>query len=139
MALWLLKTEPGDYAYDDLVRDKACVWDGVANALALKHLREMRTGDKAFIYHTGDEKSVVGVATVTKSAYTAGDDPKRAVIGVKPAKKLKHPVTLKQMKADPAFEGWDLLRIGRLSVMPVPLPLWERIERLAETDTGDRP
>ncbi|HEX8324958.1 MAG TPA: EVE domain-containing protein [Tepidisphaeraceae bacterium] len=134
MALWLLKTEPDDYAYDDLVRDKACVWDGVANALALKHIRAIQKGDRVFVYHTGKEKAVVGIATVTKSAYAdpKADDPKLSVVDLKPAKKLKRPVTLGQMKADKAFEGWDLLRIGRLSAMPVPTALWDRIEHLSE-------
>ena len=134
MADWLLKTEPDDYAFADLVRDKACTWDGVANALALKHLREIKKGDRVLIYHTGKEKAAVGLATVTKSAYAdpKQDDPKLAVVDLKPGKALKSPVTLAAMKADPAFEGWDLLRLGRLSVVPVPAAVWKRIEHLAE-------
>ena len=129
----MLKTEPDDYSFADLVRDKRCTWDGVANALALKHLRTIAKGDRVLIYHTGNEKAVVGVADVTKAAYTPSDDPKQAVVDLKPAKPLKRPVTLKAIKADKAFEGWDLLRIGRLSVMPVPPAIWARIEHLSET------
>lgn len=133
MADWLLKTEPGDYGFADLVRDKSCTWDGVANALALKHLRTIAKGDRVLIYHTGDEKAVVGSGVVTKAAYVPGDDAKESVVDLKPVRPCKTPVTLKAMKTDPAFEGWDLLRIGRLSVLPVPAAVWKRIETLSET------
>ena len=136
MALWLLKTEPDCYSWDDLSRDKKTVWDGVSNALALKHIRTMKKGDLALIYHTGDERAAVGVAEITSAAYVdpkEGDE-KLAVVDLKPKKKLPRPVTLSDIKADKAFEGWDLLRIGRLSVVPVPQPMWDRIEELASAD-----
>jgi predicted RNA-binding protein with PUA-like domain len=133
MARWLLKTEPDSYAWDDLVRDKKAAWDGVANATALKHIRTMKKGDLALIYHTGDERAAIGVATITSDPYA---DPKEGderlvVVDLKPRSKLARPVTLAEIKADPAFVGWDLLRIGRLSVVPVPDIMWSRIESLA--------
>ncbi|HLL89193.1 MAG TPA: EVE domain-containing protein [Tepidisphaeraceae bacterium] len=134
MARWLLKTEPSEYAYDDLVAAKVATWDGVANALALRHIREMKKGDALLIYHTGGEKRIVGEAEVIKGPYPdpKADDEKLVVVDLKPRRKLATPITLAQLKADKAFEGWDLLRIGRLSVVPVPDAMWERIEVLAK-------
>ena len=139
MAYWLLKTEPDCYAWDDLVRDKATVWDGISNALALKYLRTMKKGDLALVYHTGDERRVVGVAEVKSNPYTdpKEEDEKLAVVDLKPKKKLPQPVTLSDIKADKAFAGWDFLRIGRLSVVPVPPPMWDRIVQLAEDGEQD--
>ena len=133
MAFWLLKTEPSCYAWDDLVRDKSATWDGVSNATALKHLRTMKKGDLALIYHTGDERAAVGIAQLTSGPYP---DPKElderlVVVDMKPKDRLARPVTLPEIKADPAFAGWDFLRIGRLSVVPVPEPMWARIMALA--------
>ncbi len=140
MAYWLLKTEPDCYAWDDLVRDKSAVWDGVSNALALKHIRSMKKGDLALVYHTGDERAVVGVAEVRSDPYPdpkEGDD-RLAVVDLKPKQKLPRPVTLSDFKADKTFEGWDLLRIGRLGVVPVPEPMWRRVLELAEgKETSD--
>lgn len=136
MAHWLLKTEPDDYSYDDLVADKRCVWDGVGNALALKHIREMKKGDIALLYHTGKEKAVVGHVQIITGPYPdpAGDDDRNVVIDLKPGARLKHPVSLKRIKTDPAFADWELVRIGRLSVMPVSPAIWKRIEQLSETE-----
>jgi predicted RNA-binding protein with PUA-like domain len=134
MARWLLKTEPDCYAWDQLVADKKTAWDGVANALALKHIRAMKKGDVALIYHTGDERAAVGVAEVVSAPYpdpNEGDE-KLVVVDIKPKKKLAQAVTLSDIKADPAFAGWDLLRIGRLSVVPVPDAMWARIEELSK-------
>ena len=133
MSYWLLKTEPDCYAWDDLARDGKTVWDGVTNALALKHIRTMKKGDLALIYHTGDERQAIGIAEVTRPPYADpnADDERQVVIDLKPKRKLKRPVTLDEIKADPAFAGWDLLRISRLSVVPVPEPMWERLEELA--------
>lgn len=134
MARWLLKTEPDCYSWDHLVKDKKTVWDGVNNALALKHIRSMKKGDMALIYHTGDEKAAIGIAEVTSAPYIDPKeaDEKLAVVDVKPKKKLTRPVTLSQIKADPAFAGWDLLRISRLSIVPVPEAIWSRIEQLSQ-------
>ena len=132
MAYWLLKTEPSDYAFDQLLADGQTVWDGIGNNLALKHLREISKGDKAFFYHTGKEKAVVGTAAVISAPYAdpASDDDKRVVVDLKAGKKLAVAVTLAAIKADPAFEGFDLVRNSRLSVVPVPKAMWERIEEL---------
>jgi predicted RNA-binding protein with PUA-like domain len=137
MGRWLLKTEPDSYAWDDLARDKRTVWDGVSNALALKHIRAMKKGDLALIYHTGDERSVIGVAEIVSDPYPdpKGDDDRLAVVDLKMKKKLPRPVTISDIKADPAFAGWDFIRIGRLSVVPVPAEMWKRIEALA----GEKP
>jgi predicted RNA-binding protein with PUA-like domain len=118
------------------VKDKKTAWDGVTNALALKHLRTMNKGDEALIYHTGDEKAVVGVAEVTSAPYAdpkEGDD-RLVVVDLRPRKKLKSPVALSEIKADRAFAGWDLIRNSRLSVMPVPDSMWARIEELSESE-----
>jgi predicted RNA-binding protein with PUA-like domain len=135
MARWLLKTEPSSYAWEQLVKDKKAVWDGVSNAVALKHIRSMKKGDLALIYHTGDERAAVGVAEIASDPYP---DPKEkderlVVVDLKPKTKLPQPVTLADIKADPAFAGWDLLRIGRLSVVPVPDAMWKRVEELANS------
>ncbi|HWE96180.1 MAG TPA: EVE domain-containing protein [Tepidisphaeraceae bacterium] len=134
MARWLLKTEPDCYSWDDLVRDKRTVWDGVANALALKHIRTMQKGDLALVYHTGDDRQAIGIAEVTSKPYAdpKEDDERLAVIDLKPKKKLPRPVSLSDIKADKAFAGWDFLRIGRLSVVPVPEAMWEHLLELAE-------
>jgi predicted RNA-binding protein with PUA-like domain len=136
MARWLLKTEPDCYSWDDLVRDKKAVWDGVTNALALKHIRTIKKGDEALIYHTGDERSAIGIAQVTSDPYAdpKEDDDRLAVVDLKPKKKLANPVSLSDIKADPAFAGWQFLRIGRLSVVEVPDAMWDRILELASDD-----
>ena len=137
MARWLLKTEPGTYSWDDLVRDRKTTWDGISNATALIHLRSMKKGDLALVYHTGDEKAVVGIAQIASPPRpdAKSDNEKAVVVDIKPRKKLARPVALAQIKADTAFAGWDLLRIGRLSVVPVPARMWKRIEALAAVKT----
>jgi predicted RNA-binding protein with PUA-like domain len=134
MNRWLLKTEPDCYCWDDLSRDKRTVWDGVSNALALKNLRGMKKGDVAFIYHTGSQRAVIGVAQVVSDPYP---DPKEqeeklTVVDVKLSHKFARPVSLAEIKADPAFAGWDLLRLSRLGVMGVPEAMWKRIEEMAQ-------
>jgi predicted RNA-binding protein with PUA-like domain len=136
MAYWLLKTEPGTYSWSDLQRDKKTTWDGVSNALALKHVRAMKKGDLVLVYHTGDERQAVGVAEVASNPYAdpKGKDDRLAVVDLKPKRALARPVALAEFKADPAFANWELLRISRLSVMPVPEALWNRIEDLSKKD-----
>lgn len=129
MAFWLLKTEPSTYSYDDLERDKKTTWDGVSNNLALKHIRSMKKGDLAFIYHSGDEKAVVGIAEIISNPYP---DPKQhdgkfAVVDLKPKEKLNTPVTLAAVKARKEFAQFELVRMSRLSVMPVPAALWKTL------------
>lgn len=131
---WLLKTEPDKYSYADLERDGATVWDGVANNTALMHIRTMQPGDLALIYHTGDERQAVGIAEMTSKPYAdpKQDNEKLVVVDLKPKRKLAKPVTLPDIKADTTFAGWEFLRIGRLSVVPVPEGLWKRILEMAE-------
>ena len=136
MAYWLLKTEPDCYSWDQLRADGKTVWDGIANALALKNLRTAVKGDLALIYHTGDQRSAVGIAKITSAPYPdpQQDDDRLTVVELKPLRALRHPVSLDQIKADPAFAGWDLLRISRLGVVPVPPKMWDRIQELSEMD-----
>jgi predicted RNA-binding protein with PUA-like domain len=133
MAYWLLKTEPDSYSWGDLQRDRKTTWDGVTNALALKHMRSMKKGDLALIYHTGGERAAVGVAEIVSPPHPdpRQKDEKLVVVDIKPKKALASPVTLDAIKADKTFAGWDLLRIGRLSIVPVPPAMWKRILDLA--------
>lgn len=139
MTTWLLKSEPDVYSYDDLKRDGQTVWDGVANNTALIHLRAMRKGDVALIYHTGNEKRITGLAKVVSAPYedpkkpgqTKDGQPKFAVVDLKPSKAAKNTLTLADLKADKRFEGFDLIRLPRLSVMPVPEKLDALIRELA--------
>jgi predicted RNA-binding protein with PUA-like domain len=130
---WLFKEEPTHYGFGDLVKDTKTVWSGVKNPLAQKHLRSVRKGDRIFYYHTGDEKAVVGVAKAGGNAYPdpADKSGKSSVVDVVPVRKLARPVTLKEIKADRAFKDFPLVRISRLSVMPVTDAEWERIEQLS--------
>lgn len=131
MNRWLVKTEPDEYAYDDLERDGHGTWDGVRNPTALIHLRAFAAGDEVLVYHTGKEKRVIGVARVVKGPYPdpKQDDPRYVVVDLEPVRRLDRPVTLAEIKADPAFAVFDLVRISRLSVMPVPAALWRRLTR----------
>ena len=130
---WLFKEEPSHYSFDALVKDKRTVWSGVKNPLAQKHLHAVKRGDQIFYYHTGDEKAVVGIAKALGDAYPDPNDKsgKHAVVDVAPVGPLERPVTLAEIKADPAFASFALVRISRLSVMPVSSDEWRRIERMA--------
>lgn len=130
---WLFKEEPSNYSFDELVKDRKTVWSGVKNPLAQKHLHAVKRGDRIFYYHTGDEKSVVGIAKALGDAYPDPNDStgRAAVVDVAPVKKLARPVTLAEIKADSAFNDFALVRISRLSVMPVSDAQWERIEKKA--------
>jgi predicted RNA-binding protein with PUA-like domain len=135
MAYWLFKEEPTHYSYDDLARDKRAVWEGVGNNLALKHLRNVAKGDLVFFYHTGDEKAVVGIMEVMKPAYPdpKQDDERLVVVDVKPTDRLPRPVTLSEIKSNPKLAAMPLVRISRLSVMPVTAAEWAEIERMAQS------
>ena len=126
---WLLKTEPSTYSWTDLVKEKRAVWDGVANAVALKNMRSMEKGDAVLVYHTGDEKAVVGIARVAAAPYPdpKANDPKLTVVDLEPDRPLARPVTLAEMKAGPQFAGFELLRLPRLSVVPVSEAHWKAI------------
>jgi predicted RNA-binding protein with PUA-like domain len=134
MSYWLLKSEPdADYGYDDLERDGSAVWNGVTNNLALKHMRQVRRGDQALLYHTGKEKAVVGVVEVTRDAYAdpAADDARIVAFDLEPRRRLQRPVTLAEIKADPTFADFLLVRMSRLSVMPVSAAHWRRLLKMA--------
>lgn len=135
MAKWLVKTEPDDYSFDDLVRDGKTIWNGVNNNLALKYLRQIKKNDSLMIYHTGAEKAIVGLATALSDAYAdpdAGSD-KQAVVDIRAGAKLSSAVTLATVKAQPRLAQWELPRLGRLSVMPVPEEYWKIVLAMAES------
>lgn len=127
MSFWLLKTEPEEFGYHHLEQRGREPWNGVKNPTALKHLRAMQPGDLAFIYHTGNEKAIVGVAQVVCAPYPdpQAGDPRFAVVDVAPEYRLPQPVTLARIKADPRFAAWELVRQSRLSVMPVSPDHWQ--------------
>jgi predicted RNA-binding protein with PUA-like domain len=129
---WLLKTEPGEYAWDDLAREGQTAWTGVSNAQALGNLRAMSPGDRAVIYHSG-ERRAVGVAEVVRPAYGAqGESDDGVAVDVRAVGPLPAPVPLEALKTEPAFEGSVLLRQGRLSVVPLSPAEWRDLEGLAD-------
>ncbi len=134
MAIWLLKTEPSNYSFADLERDGETMWDGVTNNQALQNLRLTSKGDLALIYHTGDEKAVVGIAEVTRGFYVNPElgDPKLAVCDVKFRAKMPRPVTLAQIKAHPDLTSWALVKNSRLSVVPVSEAQWQIVQTLKQ-------
>jgi predicted RNA-binding protein with PUA-like domain len=140
MAQWLVKEEPDHYGYDQLERDRKTVWAGVRNPLAQKHLRSIRKGDRIFYYHTGKEKAVVATAKAASDAYPDPSDPtgKLFVVDIVPEKKLPQPVTLAAIKADRAFASFPLVRMSRLSVMPVTDAEWARIEGMSRSGRSGR-
>jgi predicted RNA-binding protein with PUA-like domain len=132
MNYWLLKTEPDTFSWDDLVRDKKTGWDGVRNFQARSHLKAMKKGDLAFVYHTGEEKSVVGIAKVTNDNYPDPKDNEWVAVEIAPMNKLKNPVTLAQIKADKRFTNMVLVKASRLSVQPVKKEEFDMIVALSE-------
>jgi len=135
MAQWLVKEEPDHYGYDRLEQDRKTVWAGVRNPLAQKHLRSIRRGDRIFYYHTGKEKAVIAVATAASDAYPDPDDAdgRLFVVDIVPERKLARPVTLAEIKADTSFASFPLVRMARLSVMPVTGEEWTRIEAMSRS------
>lgn len=134
MSNWILKTEPTTYSFEDLQRDGTTVWDGVSSAPALLNLRRMQPGDRALIYHSGDQRAIVGHALITSGPYADPklDDPKRVVVDVRAGEPVAHPVPLSTIKADPAFAQLGLVRQSRLSVVPVSDELLERLIALSQ-------
>ena len=132
MPRWLFKEEPEHYSFADLRKDGRTVWDGVTNALARKNLRQVRKGDKVFYYHTGKEKAIVGEMRVVADPRPdpAGDD-KSVVVDVEPVRALKRAVTLAEIKDDAVLADWELVRLSRLSVMPVTEEQWQRVEEMS--------
>ena len=133
MAYWFLKSEPTAYGFERLQQDGRAVWDGIRNAQALMHIRAMKRGDLALFYHTGAGKAVVGTVRIDSAPYAdpAAGDPKLAVVDIVPDRALGRPVTLAELKSDPAFQTLGLVRHSRLSVGPVTAEQWKRILRLA--------
>ena len=137
MNYWLAKQEPsGPRGYNilQLQKDKKTMWDGVHNNLALKHIRNMKKGDLIFFYHTGDERQVVGIMSVMSNPYPNPEEENKrfVVVDVKFKKLLKTPVTLDTIKKQKKFKDWELLRISRLSVMPVPKIIWDNIIKMSQ-------
>ena len=130
---WLVKEEPSHYSFEQFVREGHITWSGVRNAVAQKHLRSMRTGDEVLYYHTGDVKAVVGVAKAAGDAYPDPEDPsgKAHVVDLVPVRPLPHAVTLAAVKADAFFADFALVRVPRLSVMPVTDAQWDRLLGMA--------
>jgi predicted RNA-binding protein with PUA-like domain len=130
---WILKTEPSTYGFSDLVRERRTRWEGVSNPVALKHLRSMLEGDDALIYHTGNEKALIGLARIASGPYPdpSAKDPRLVVVDVEAGQRLPRPVTLAEVKADPAFADLGLVRQGRLSVVPVEPAQWKRLLGMA--------
>ena len=131
---WLAKQEPSGprgYNFSKLAKEKKTVWDGVHNNLALKHMKNMKKGDLVFYYHTGKEKQIVGIMTVDSEPYPNPKEKNERyiVVDVKYKKPLKRQVTLDELKKEKKFKNWELLRISRLSVMPVPKQIWDAIIR----------
>jgi predicted RNA-binding protein with PUA-like domain len=132
--LWLMKSEPDAYSWDDLVAEGEGTWDGVRNHLAARNLRTMKKGDLAFFYHSNIGKEIVGIVKISKPGLTDPSDPegKWAAVKVKPVGKLKRPVTLAEIKATPELAEMDLLRLSRLSVSAVRPAEWNLIESMAK-------
>jgi predicted RNA-binding protein with PUA-like domain len=128
--MWLIKTEPGTYSFDDLEREGWARWDGVKNPVALRHLRAMKKGDRVLVYHTGSEKAVAGTAEVVREAYAdpKAKDERLVVVDVEPRGRLARPVSLAELKALPEFADSPLVRQGRLSVVPLTAAQWEAVE-----------
>ncbi len=134
---WLAKQEPSGprgYNFETFKKDKKTIWDGVHNNLALKHMREIKKGDLVLFYHTGDERQIVGIMEVISESYSnPKEDNKRFIVfDVKYKKSLKRPITLDEIKKQKKFQNWELIRISRLSVMPVPKHIWDAIIDLSQ-------
>ena len=134
MGYWLFKEEPDHYSFEDLERDGSAVWEGVSNALARQNLRKVKRGERILYYHTGKEKAVVGeMKALSDSMPDPKDaDPKAVVVKVQAVRRWLRPVTLKRIKADPELADWDLVRLSRLSVVPVSEAQWRRVHELSE-------
>jgi len=135
VSAYLFKTEPGAYSYDDLVRDKRTVWEGISNAQALIHLRQVRRGDEVLIYHTGDQKSVVGLARAASAPYPDPrlGDAKRVVVDLVPLRALAWPVPLAVFRTDPTLRNVALVKNTRISVMPLAAAELARVLELGGT------
>jgi predicted RNA-binding protein with PUA-like domain len=133
MAHWLMKSEPGTYSWDQLVRDRKTEWDGVRNPTARLHLKAMQKGDECFFYHSGDERQVVGIMRVTREARPDPKDAAWVSVAVEAVRPVEPPVTLKAIKAEPSLAKMELVRLSRLSVSPVRDEEWTRVLEMAGT------
>jgi len=131
---WLFKTEPSVYSYQQLEKDKKTMWDGVANNLALKNLKDIKKGDLILIYHTGDERQAVGIARALSGAYPdpGKGNPRMLVVDIEAVKSLPKPVTLAEVKTNKKLANFDLVRLSRLSIMKVSDEQWEILEGMAK-------
>ncbi len=134
MAYWLMKSEPGTYSWDDLVRDGRTWWDGVRNNAARLHLRAMKPGDEAFFYHSGEDRQIVGIMRIAGEQAADGEDGAWVKLPVEPVRPLERPVPLKAIKADPRLAGMELIRQSRLSVSPVRDEEWAAVLALSEDE-----
>ena len=132
MNYWLVKSEPSVYAWDKLVKDKKTVWDGVRNYAARLHLRAMKKNDQVFFYHSNEGLCIVGIAKVVKEGYPDPSDKEWTVVDLAPLQTLKKPVSLAEMKAEKKLKDMPLIRIGRLSVMPIKKEQYDLIMRMAQ-------
>jgi len=132
MKYWLVKQEPEKYSFNDLLRDEKTIWDGVRNYQARNNLRDMKTGDKVLFYHSVSEKSVVGIAEVSKENFPDPSDEKWLVVEIKPSEKFANPVTLEQIKAEKTLENIALIKQSRLSVMPLTKKEFDLILKLVK-------
>jgi predicted RNA-binding protein with PUA-like domain len=132
MAYWLMKSEPGSYSWDDLVRDGGTMWDGVRNNAARLHLRAMKAGDEAFFYHSMDERAVVGIMRITGPGQPDGDDGSWVKVPVEPVRPLENAVTLGAIKAEPRLAKMELIRQSRLSVAPVREEEWQLVLEMSK-------
>lgn len=137
MKYWLAKQEPEGprgYSFEMLKKDGQTMWDGVHNNLALKHMKSMKPGDRVLYYHTGSQRQAVGIMEVTSKPYPNPEEENERfiVVDVRYKKALKRPVTLEEMKENPKFQNWELIRISRLSVMPVPKAIWDEIIKISQ-------
>lgn len=141
MAYWLAKTEPDTFSYADLERLKRDRWNGVRNFAALKHMRQMQLGDQVFIYHTGKQKAIIGIATVVRVAYPdpEAENDRFIVVDFAPERLLDRPVTLKEIKTSQEFTTWELVTQSRLSVMPVSVETWNKVIALSQTSPSSQP
>lgn len=134
MAYWLIKTEPGSWNWEQQSEAGTTAWEGVANAQALKNMRAMTVGDRAFFYHTGKEKQIVGIVEITRAFYPDPNDPASGLVDIKAISPLSRPVTLASIKADPALEDLALVKQPRLSVLSVDDVSWTRICEMGGLD-----
>jgi predicted RNA-binding protein with PUA-like domain len=132
MNYWLMKTEPGTYSWDDLEKDKKTTWDGVRNFQARNHLKAMKKDDRIFVYHSGEEKAIIGTAKISKEYFPDPKDKEWAAVEITVDKKLKSPVTLGQIKAEKSLSDMVLVKSSRLSVQPVKKEEFELIVKYSE-------